>query len=213
MEGKLIVFEGVARSGKSTLINMLGDKLKKYGYDPIFTEWNSYEPLQEIINHKKTHFTFSPLTYSLLHLSEFALRYEEMIKPALENGQIVIADRWVYTAFTRDAARGVSPEYVRDCYRFAREPDATFYVEVPCEVALQRHYLTKPYFGYNSGTDIWTEVSNEEAFKRYYQQLTDSYSGFMEAEKFFKLNGLDYTHLVLRQICDHLNRQCGFSFH
>lgn len=171
-KGKLIVFEGVARSGKSTLINMLSHKLKAYGYDTVITEWNSYEPLQEIINYKKTHFTFSPLTYSLLHLSEFALRYKEIIEPALANGKIVIADRWVYTAYTRDVVRGISLEYVRNCYRFARNPNITFYVEVPCEVALQRHYLTKSYFGYNAGTDIWPELSNEEAFKRYHQRLT-----------------------------------------
>ena len=44
-------------------------------------------------------------------------------------GYIVLADRYVYTAYARDIVRGSSPTWVRKVYEFAINPDATFYLE------------------------------------------------------------------------------------
>ncbi|MFB5760585.1 dTMP kinase [Paenibacillus medicaginis] len=203
--GCLIAFEGVARSGKSTLINLLNQELSEKGIETSITEWNSYPGIQDIINHKKTHFTFSPLTYSLMHLSDFALRYEERIRPALERESYVIADRWYYTAFTRDVVRGIPLDYVQQAYQFARKPDVVFFIDIPVEIALERHYKTKTYFGYNSGTDIWPELTAEEAFKTYFSALKELYLPFIKEDRFIYLDGTNSPDDLMRQVRAHLS--------
>ena len=51
---------------------------------------------------------------------------------------IVLADRYVYTAYARDIVRGSSPTRVRKVYDFAINPDATFYFRVPNDIAIER---------------------------------------------------------------------------
>ncbi|SEM99623.1 dTMP kinase [Lihuaxuella thermophila] len=203
-QAKLIVFEGAGRSGKSTLIHLVKNALEKRGMQTTFTEWNSYPSIQRIINQKKVDSSFTPLTYCLLHLAEFALRYEEIIQPALKKADVVLADRWVYTAWTRDSARGIENEYVRQCYQFAKKPDCVFYIEVPSDIALQRHIQTKPFFGYNAGVDIWPDRTKEEAFLLYHQHITQHYSLIAEEENFVVLNGLESSENLLHQALEHL---------
>lgn len=188
--GCLIAVEGVARSGKSTFIKFLANELQALEKMTMITEWNSYPQTQEIINHKKTNFTFTPITYSTLHLADFSLRYVEQIRPALDEGKFVIADRWYYTAFTRDVIRGVDQDYVTQIYRFAREPDLVFYLDVPVEEALKRHRATKAYWGYNSGTDIWPDLNPEDAFVQYYEGLKALYEPYMQKHNVVRVNGL-----------------------
>lgn len=195
--GCLIAVEGVARSGKSTFIKYLSEKLQASGKEVYITEWNSYPETQRIINQKKTHFTFTPLTYSHLHLADFSLRYEEKISPALNEGKFVIADRWYYTALTRDVIRGMDPNYVSQLYSFARAPDLVFYLDVPVEEALKRHQATKTYWGYNSGTDIWKDLKPEEAFVKYYEGLKELYAPYIRNSNFVVINGMLPSHEIL----------------
>ena len=57
---------------------------------------------------------------------------------ALKAGLTVLADRYCYTAFARDVARGVDRQWVRDLYGFAVKPDLALYFRVPIEVSLDR---------------------------------------------------------------------------
>ena len=66
--------------------------------------------------------TLTPMTFSLLHATDFADRLLYNIIPPLKAGMIVLADRYAYTAFARDAARGVDRRWVR-AYSFAVKPD------------------------------------------------------------------------------------------
>ena len=51
----------------------------------------------------------TPMTFSLIHATDFADRTEHHIIPPLKSGALVLADRYIYTAFARDVARGVDP--------------------------------------------------------------------------------------------------------
>src|SRR5688572_32331636 len=64
----------------------------------------------------------SPITFSLLHATDFADRYERNILPLLHAGYIVLADRYVYTAYARDIVRGCNPNWVKKIYEFAIKP-------------------------------------------------------------------------------------------
>jgi dTMP kinase len=62
---------------------------------------------------------YPPPPSSSCTASDFANRWENGIYPLLKAGAIVLADRYVFTAFARDVARGVDPEWVRNMYSFA----------------------------------------------------------------------------------------------
>src|SRR3989475_10780040 len=117
--GKLIIVEGLDGSGKSPQLHLLQKWLNSKGYNVFFTEWNSSELVRETTRRGKKSKTLTPTTFSLLHATDFASRLYHNIMPPLKAGLIVLADRYVYTAFARDAVRGDSPEWVRKVYNFA----------------------------------------------------------------------------------------------
>ena len=108
-KGTLVCVEGIDGSGKSTQLALLRDWLKSSGHDVIFTEWNSSELISQTTKLAKKKNMLSPRTFSLLHAVDFADRFKQVIDPALKAGFIVLADRYAYTAFARDVARGVDP--------------------------------------------------------------------------------------------------------
>ena len=128
IKGKLIVVEGIDGSGKSTQIRLVGKWLKSKLIPVFMTEWNSSELVKEITSKGKKKNRLTPTTFSLLHATDFADRYERNIFPLLRAGYIVLADRYVYTAYARDIVRGCSPKWIQKVYDFAVKPDAVFYL-------------------------------------------------------------------------------------
>lgn len=190
MTGKLIVFEGISCSGKSTQIKLLKNRLEKEGYSVVTTKWKSDEIIEQTIQKVKEKRSFTPLTYSLLHCLDFAKRYKELILPALQEGKIVIADRYKYTAFTRDVVRGVDIDYVRGLFSFAVTPDYTFYIDLDPKEALKRRLNRHPklYF-HSSGGDLNLSTNLEESFLKYQELLTRAYKNIAEYDDFIIIDG------------------------
>ena len=104
--GALIVVEGTDGSGKSTQLYLLKRWLEIGGYRLHFTEWNSSPLVRSATRRGKQRRLLTPTTFSLLHAADFADRCERQIMPLLQGDYLVLADRYIYTAFARDAARG-----------------------------------------------------------------------------------------------------------
>jgi len=136
--GRLIVVEGIDGSGKSTQLSLLQTFLVSEGYDVSFTEWNSSPIVKDTTKRGKKKNLFSPTTFSLIHATDFADRHERSILPPLQAGLIVLADRYAYTAFARDAARGCDPAWIRNLYDFATRPDLSLYFKVDIDTAVAR---------------------------------------------------------------------------
>src|SRR5258705_10687908 len=136
--GALIVVEGTDGSGKSTQLYLLKRWLEIGGYRLHFTEWNSSPLVKSATRRGKQRRLLTPTTFSLLHAADFADRCERQILPLLHAGYLVLADRYVYTAFARDAVRGCDREWIRKLYNYARLPDITFFFNVPLKVAQNR---------------------------------------------------------------------------
>src|ERR671919_2566785 len=128
--GKLIVVEGIDGSGKSTQIHLLEKWLRFRRLSVFMTEWNSSETVKEITSKGKKKGRLTPTTFSLLHATDFADRYERNIYPLLRAGYIVLADRYIYTALARDIVRGCSKRWVENIYKYAVRPDIVFYYRV-----------------------------------------------------------------------------------
>src|SRR5260370_27645655 len=111
--GRLICVEGIDGSGKSAQLLRLEGWRRARGYPVHFTEWNSSRLVRRSMQRGKKKNLLTPTTFSLLHAVDFADRMTYQILPPLKAGMIVLADRYVYTAFARDVARGVHPDWVR----------------------------------------------------------------------------------------------------
>ena len=101
--GALVVVEGIDGSGKSTQLYLLKRWLEIGGYRIHFTEWNSSPLVKSATRRGKQRRLLTPTTFSLLHAADFADRCERQIMPLLHGGYLVLADRYIYTAFARDA--------------------------------------------------------------------------------------------------------------
>ena len=177
--GKLIVVEGVDGSGKSTQLNLLKNWLYDRGQKVIFTEWNSSKLISKTIKEAKRSNSLIPMTFSLLHATDFADRLENIIKPALKAGLTVLADRYCFTAFARDVARGVDRDWVRSLYEFAVKPDAAFYFQVPIEVSLDRIATSRQPGFYESGMDIGLATDPCKSFQIFQSRVINEYDNMV----------------------------------
>jgi dTMP kinase len=173
--GKLLVVEGVDGSGKSTQLDLLRNWLESKGKSVIFTEWNSSNLISKTIKQAKRSNSLIPLTFSILHATDFADRLENIIIPALKAGLIVLADRYCFTAFARDVARGVDKEWVRNLYGFAIRPDGAFYFQVPVEISLARIANSRLPGFYESGMDIGLSQDPKESFQLFQTMIINEY--------------------------------------
>jgi dTMP kinase len=176
LPGKLIAVEGIDGSGKSTQIYLLRRWLELEGYKVIFTEWNSSALVKKATRRGKKKRLLTPTTFSLIHCTDFADRYERQILPLLRAGYIVLADRYVYTAFVRDVVRGCDREWVRNLYSFAQHPDMAFFFDVPLDIALERILEGRPQLKYHeAGMDLGLSPDPYESFRKFQGMLNDEY--------------------------------------
>lgn len=174
--GKLIAVEGLDGSGKSTQIYLVKRWLELEGYRVFFTEWNSSVLVKNSTSKGKKRQLLTPTTFSLIHATDFADRYERQILPLLRAGYIVLADRYIYTALARDAVRGVDPEWVSQLYSFAVKPDITFYFQVDLEVSLHRILEGRPALKYHeAGLDMGWSTDPYESFRIFQGKVLEQY--------------------------------------
>jgi dTMP kinase len=174
--GRLIAVEGLDGSGKSTQIRLVKSWLEQEGYRVFFTEWNSSTLVKQATTKGKQRQLLTPTTFSLIHATDFADRYQRQILPLLRAGFIVLADRYVYTAYARDAVRGVDQSWVEKVYEFARKPDITFYFRVELEVSLRRILETRAVLKYHeAGMDMRWSADPVESFKMFQSRISMEY--------------------------------------
>lgn len=190
VKGKLIVVEGIDGSGKSTQIHLLRRWLISEGLPVFMTEWNSSEIVKEITSKGKKKARLTPTTFSILHATDFADRYERNIFPLLRAGYIVLADRYVYTAYARDVVRGCSPTWIRNVYSFALKTNIVFYFRVPVDTAIERIMVGRPKLKYyEAGMDL--DLSNDpyDSYRIFQSRIIDQYESMVQSEGFTVIDG------------------------
>ncbi len=188
--GALIVVEGIDGSGKSTQLYLLKRWLEIGGYRVHFTEWNSSPLVRNATRRGKRRRLLTPTTYSLIHAADFADRCERQIVPLLQGGYLVLADRYIYTAFSRDAARGCNPAWLRNLYAFAPLPDITLYFRAPLEVSLNRILSGRPRLKhYEAGMDLGLAVDRVESFRQFQGRIQDQYDQMADTDNFVRMDG------------------------
>ena len=174
--GRLIAVEGLDGSGKSTQVYLLKRWLELQGLKVFFSEWNSSSLVRSATSKGKKQELLTPTTFSLIHATDFADRYERQLVPLLRAGYIVLCDRYIFTAFARDTVRGCPAKWVREIYSFAAHPDLTFFFQADLEVSLNRILVGRPELKhFEAGMDLELSSDPEESFRIFQGRILDQY--------------------------------------
>jgi dTMP kinase len=88
----------------------------------------------------------------------------------------VLCDRYIYTAFARDASRGMDPEWIRELYAFAVKPTVAFYFRVPLQTAMKRISDARAGFKfYEAGMDLGLSDDPDESFRLFQGRILEEY--------------------------------------
>ncbi|WP_297219389.1 dTMP kinase [uncultured Desulfovibrio sp.] len=140
-----ITFEGIEGSGKSTALTLLSQELSRRGYDLVLTR----EPggcglgraIRPILLDARTRGLHSRAELYLF-LADRAQHVGEIVRPALEAGQIVLCDRYTDSTLAYQGyGRGLDPEKLRHINRMATgglQPDLTLLLDLPVSLGLER---------------------------------------------------------------------------
>jgi dTMP kinase len=207
LPGKLIAVEGLDGSGKSTQIYLVKRWLELEGYKVFFTEWNSSLLVKRSTKKGKKRHLLTPTTFALIHCTDFADRYERQILPMLHAGYIVVADRYFYTAFARDAARGCDRGWIRRLYRYARHPDVTLLFDVPLSVALTRIVAGRSQLEfYEAGMDMGLSKDPFESFQIFQGRMYEEYQQMVDEFNFVRIDATRSPTLQQREVRDLLQK-------
>jgi dTMP kinase len=200
-KGKLIIVEGIDGSGKSTQVDLLYKWLRSLGKSVYFSEWNSSKLVKSTTKAGKKKHILTPTTFSLIHATDFADRWENHILPLLRAGVIILADRYAFTAFGRDVARGVDPQWVRKLYSFALQPDIAFYFRVPMDVSVDRIVSSRAKIKYyEAGKDLGLSDDKVVSFRLFQQRIRDEYEKMIDEFGFTVIDGTLPIHVQQQQV-------------
>jgi len=206
LPGRLIAVEGLDGSGKSTQIYLLKRWLELRGLKVFFTEWNSSVIVKKATSKGKKRQLLTPTTFSLIHCTDFADRYERQILPLLKASYLVLCDRYIYTAFARDAVRGCSRAWLRNLYGYARKPDLTFFFNTPLPVALGRIMAGRPQLKYHeAGMDLGFSPDPQESFRIFQERIYQEYLAMQDEFGFVTINGdetIEEQQAIVRKIVE-----------
>lgn len=170
--GRLIALEGPDGSGKTTQIELLEGYLKELGYEVVRTRepggTEISEKIREIILDNDNS-NMSYMCEALLYAASRAQLVNEVIKPALRAGKMVICDRFVYSSMVyQGIGRGLGMERIKSINEAALgglEADLTFMITIPYEEGLKRKK--------RQGTLDRLENSGNEFHKKVFQGYLD----------------------------------------
>src|SRR5688572_11966229 len=187
--GRLIAVEGLDGSGKSTQVYLLKRWMENQGLKVYFSEWNSSEIVKAATSKGKKRELLTPTTFSLIHATDFADRYERHLLPLVRAGYIVLCDRYIFTAFARDTVRGCPPEWVRGIYNYAALPDITFFFKADLEVSLNRILEGRPQLKYfEAGMDLQLSSDPYESFRIFQGRILQKYLDMSDEFRFIKID-------------------------
>ena len=174
-KGKLITIEGTDGTGRSTQVDLLKNWLEVQGYAVVETGWTRSNLMHKSIELAKSGNMMDRMTFSLLYATDFADRLENQIIPALKSGHIVIADRYIFTAFARDVVRKADPQWIRNVFGYALVPDLTFYLKIDIETLIPRVIESGGMNYWEAGMDLHMGQDLFDSFVNYQSALIGEY--------------------------------------
>ena len=211
MRGKFITFEGIDGSGKSTQLRMLANELRFRGFKVLPTCEPGGTPLGRRLREAflETEETVSPLAELLLFAADRAQHVNFLVKPAIEEGKIVISDRYADATFAyQGAGRGFPESTVDQIIELATsglKPDLTLFFDLPIEKALLRT---------NNRTDAGEQKNRmDKESAGFYTRVREGYLKIaaQEPERFMVIDADGSTNEVQMRVVDIVTEFLGKS--
>jgi dTMP kinase len=204
LKGSLIVIEGTDHVGRSTQIEQLKPWLEVEGYGVVSTRWTRSALLYETISEAKAGNRLNASTFALLYAADFADRLENEIIPALQAGLVVVADRYMYTAFARNKLMGADPTWSRSLFGFALVPDLVLYLKVDLAALIPRALEGK-------GMDYWESGMHQaygsdlfESFCNYQRRLIREFNALAREFNFITIDARKSSDIIQRKLRGHI---------
>ena len=139
MIGVLVNLEGIDGCGKSTQSKLLLEKLEEKGEKVLILKEPTKRPhgqkLWDVLHGKRKASNKEILELFVLDRKQHV---EEKIQPSLDNGAVVLMDRYYYSSMAYQVAGGMDVEEIREKHVFAPRPDVVLIFDLPVSVALER---------------------------------------------------------------------------
>ncbi len=228
--GRLIVFEGLDGSGKSTQIRKLHDALVRGGRPVTVVTWCSDGVVgRHIQSLLEDGTTISRQAFCALHAADYADQLSAVILPALKRGDTVLCDRSPYTEIARAEASGLDSAWVERLFDWAPEPDLVLYFDLPVDMALERvnrRMLKEPTkkvrrtrrigvagtmglgleTAYQPDGEPMTELIRRRQLREFQQRVASSYARLATASSFTMIDAAQPESSVRRIVADATRR-------
>ena len=139
MIGVLVNLEGIDGCGKSTQSKLLREKLEGEGEKVLILKEPTKEPhgqkLWDMLHGKRKATNEEILELFVLDRKQHV---EEKIQPALDDGTVILMDRYYYSSMAYQVAGGIDVEEIREKHAFAPKPDIVLIFDLPVSIALER---------------------------------------------------------------------------
>ncbi len=207
-----IVFEGIEASGKSTQIQLLAEHLQKTDNDFILIRepggTDIGERIRAILKDTSYLNKMTPETELLLMNAARAQLIREIISPALEQGKIVICDRYYYSSLAYQGyGRGIYISSLEQIINYSignLQPDIVFFMDIPLKISRQRIIKRNQQL---QSKGIQVRDRFEEADMDFHQKVYSGYKTiFAQEDSRFKIiNATEKTEVIAQNIWNILN--------
>lgn len=210
LTGVLIVLEGADGSGRSTQIRLLRDWLEGRGHAVTEVGLRRSTLVAKELSTAKEGHILGRTTMSLFYATDFADQLEHIMVPALRAGNLVLADRYIYTLMARDVARGADRSWVEQMYGMALVPDAVFYLKVSPKILVERNLEKNGTLDYwESGMDIGLARDMFDSFVKYQNLMQLEFKRLQEHYGFDVINGNRSVSAIAADLRARLERILG----
>ena len=116
---------------------MAQEKVPMQNCDAILTKEPTSGEIGRLIRKLLKSMT-SPEEEALLFAADRCEHVKNLIEPAINDGKIVVTDRYVYSSYAYQSARGLSLNWIKEINKFAPKPDIAILIDIPAEIAFKR---------------------------------------------------------------------------
>lgn len=142
MKGLFVTLEGVDGAGKSSHVEWLAEHFRNQGRSVVFTREPGGTPLGERLREIVLHTSMHPETEALIMFAARREHVEQVIRPGLDRGDVVISDRFTDASFAYQCGGRGLPEHkleaLENWVHADLQPDLTLLFDVPGEIAQAR---------------------------------------------------------------------------
>lgn len=150
-----MVVEGIDGSGKTTVSKRIVEMLNGMGYSAFYTYEPYTSPFTEVLRKYIEMYGEAEVEVeTLLFTLDRIFHIKKVIKPLLEQGYVVVCDRYFYSGIAYQGAKKGDIEWIRSVNKYAIVPDIAIYLRVPLEIAIERLKRKRSSWSYFEKLDI-----------------------------------------------------------